>query len=118
MLEVRNEVYIEWSEEYSQWHRSVFGANPVPQIRLEIMDQLQHFVKKEDRWAIVPISVAKGLTRTPGIRLRQMAFHVPDRIVYALCAHGMKGNAGITHFLEFIPEELLKLYHEEGLQFY
>ena len=118
ILEVKNEVYIEWSEEYSQWHRSAFGANSVPQIRLEIMDQLQRFMKKKDIWAFAPISVAEGLAETSGIRLHQMTFDVPGRIVYALCARGMRESEGIAQFLKFIPEELSKLYRKEGLQFY
>ena len=118
MLRAKDEIYIKWSEEYAQWHRSVFGANPVPQIRLEIMGQLQRFVRKKDSWAIVPVSVAEGLAETPGIRLCQAAFRVPGRIVYALCARGMRGSADIAHFLEFVSEELLRLYGKKGLQFY
>lgn len=118
MLEVKNEIYIKWSEEYAQWHRSVFGANPAPQIRLEIMGQLQRFVKKKDSWAIVPVSVAEGLAETPGIRSCRMAFRAPGRIVYALCARGMRGREDIAHFLALVPEELLRLYGSKGIQFY
>lgn len=118
MLAVKDEVYIEWCAEYSQWHQAVFGADAVPRIRLEIMGQLQRFVKKKNSWAIVPASVAKGLTEAPDIRLHQMAFSVPGRTVYALCARGMGESADIAHFLEFLPEELRKLYSREGLRFY
>lgn len=105
MLSVKNEVYIAWCPEYVQWHSTVFGADDVPKIRLEIMSQLRLFTAKKDSWAIVPVSVAEGLAGDPTLRRCRMAFYVPERTVYALCAHGTRERRDIARFLLCIREE-------------
>lgn len=60
-LPVRQEVYVEWTDEFARWHQELWGVDAVPRIQLEIMSQLQMFMTKRDSWAVVPRSVADGL---------------------------------------------------------
>ena len=106
-LSVKHEVYIDWSVEYSRWHGSVFGADFIPKIRLEIMGQLQFFVEKKDCWSIVPASVANGLAANMAIRQCRMAFPVPEREVYLLCCREVKERESSRRFLECLREELI-----------
>ena len=83
MLPVRNEVYVEWSSEYALWHRDFWGSDVAPRVRLEIMGQLQMFAVKKDAWAIVPLSVAKGLGAAD-LRYLEPLFQIPNRKIYVL----------------------------------
>ena len=85
-LPIAHEVYVEWDRGFSDWHRNVWGADAVPQIRLEIMSQLQMFAAKKDNWA-VPLSVADGLCAA-GIRRLAPAVPLPEREIYALRKRG------------------------------
>lgn len=83
MLNVKNEVYVNWYTGFEDFHTSVFGKN-APQIQLDIMAQLKIFVEKPNNWAIVPISVARGLQKVSAIRTLQTDFPLPERTVYCL----------------------------------
>ena len=83
MLNVKNEVYVNWYTGFTDFHTSVFGRN-MPRIQLDIMAQLQIFIEKPNNWAIVPISVARGLQKVSAIRMLQADFPLPERTVYCL----------------------------------
>lgn len=83
MLNVKNEVYINWYTGFWDFHTSVFGKS-APQLQLNIMAQLKIFVEKPNNWAIVPISVARGLQKVSAIRTLQTDFPLPERVVYCL----------------------------------
>lgn len=82
-LPVRQEVYVEWTDEFARWHQELWGVDAVPRIQLEIMSQLQMFMTKRDSWAVVPRSVADGLCAAGGRRL-DAAFPLPERRIHAL----------------------------------
>ena len=83
ILNTKNEVYVNWYTGFEDFHTSVFGKN-APQIQLDIMAQLKIFVEKPNNWAIVPISVARGLQKVSAIRILQADFPLPERTVYCL----------------------------------
>ena len=83
MLNAKNEVYVNWYTGFGDFHTSVFGKN-APQIQLDIMAQLKIFVEKPNNWAIVPMSVARGLQKVSAIRTLQADFPLPERTVYCL----------------------------------
>ena len=45
-LPARQEVYVEWTDEFARWHQELWGVDAVPRIQLEIMSQLQMFMTK------------------------------------------------------------------------
>lgn len=83
MLNVKNEVYVDWYTGFFDFHTSVFGKD-APQIQLDIMAQLKIFVEKPNSWAFVPVSVARGLQKVAAIRTLQTDFLLPERTVYCL----------------------------------
>ena len=83
MLNVKNEVHVNWYTGFEDFHTSVFGKN-APQLQLDIMAQLKIFVEKPNNWAIVPISVARGLQKVSAIRTLKTDFPLPERTVYCL----------------------------------
>lgn len=114
MLLLSNEVYIKWSAEYAYWHRSVFGADFVPQIELELMGQIELFVSKPDKWAFVPKSVADNLCCTSDLRQSTPAFPIPARTLYMLRHRDNAETANICCFLDILREVLLER-NAEGL---
>ena len=114
MLLLSNEVYIKWSAEYAYWHRSVFGADFVPQIELELMGQIELFVSKPGKWAFVPKSVADNLCCTSDLRQSTPAFPIPARTLYMLRHRDNAETANICCFLDILREVLLER-NAEGL---
>ena len=107
MLNVKNEVYVEWDRSFDRFHASVFGDNS-PQLRLDIMSQLRIFVEKPNHWAIVPISVARGLEQIADIQQRKASFALPKRTVYCLHSSESDLEEQSIHFLKCLKETLFQ----------
>ena len=107
MLAVRNEIYVDWYRGFEEYHASVFG-NELPPICLDMMSQLEMFVKKANSWALVPTSVAQGLVQTADIRMVKTDFPLPQRTVY--CLHSAEESLDGYHrlFLQCVAEVLVQ----------
>lgn len=85
-LPPQEEVFVAWSNDYARWHQKIIGDFQ-PQICVSIMTQLRQFLEGEDRWAIVPISVARGLASECNIRQMETDVTLPRReIAYVVSA--------------------------------
>ena len=73
-LPPQEEVFVQWSQDFARWHQKILGDSQ-PLIYVSIMAQLRQFLERGDRWAIVPVSVAKGLASE--CRIRQLNVDVP-----------------------------------------
>lgn len=105
LLSVKNEVYVDWYNGFEQFHTTIFG-NDAPRIQLDMMSQLKIFVEKPDRWAFVPVSVARGLEQTGRVRRLQTDFPLPERTVYCLHSGERKPEAHSILFLKSLREIL------------
>ena len=103
-LSISDEVYIKWSADYEFWHQSVFGSHYIPQISLELMGQIELFVSKSGKWALVPRSIAAQVCRDERIRQCDPAFVVPDRSIYILRHRDNAESDVIRLFMETIAE--------------
>lgn len=103
-LSLRNEVYIEWSSRFGRWHQQTFGSNVQPQISIAIMAHLQRFMDREQCWAIVPVSVADGLSQDCSIRRLETTFSLPSRDISCLTALGRQNLSAIEAFLSCLRE--------------
>lgn len=113
MLDVKKEVYINWSDPFQLWHETSLGDPLHSQIKLEIMGQLQYFVMKGRNWAIVPASVAHGLCQNGGIKRCRMAFAVPNRIVNCFYLSDRAKDGLIDCFNGCLREVLLGMNDSE-----
>lgn len=111
-LDVKDEVYIPWSDSFEDWHGAFFGNNQDPYIKIELISQLEHFVMKKGTWAIVPSTVANGLIKSGKVVKKQTAEELPQRMVfYSYISE--KHNKELTHdFLECTKEVLIELNDE------
>lgn len=72
------EIFVQWSHDFTCWHQKVLG-NSQPLLCVSMMAQLRQFLEQENRWAIVPISVAKGLAAECDIRQLETDIPLPRR---------------------------------------
>lgn len=105
-LDVKNEIYINWSDEFSEWHDAFYGTILQPQIRLELMSQLQHFIRKKDAWAIVPTTVAEGLAKQENIAILEPDCTLPERVTYYITRK--EKNDLVEQFMELAIEVFQK----------
>ena len=104
-MPVREQVYIQWSSRYDRWHQKTFGGEQ-PQIIVSIMEQLRRFMLRPQCWAIVPVSVARGLERDCGVRRICCEDALPDREVSCIMPAEPDNSAAIEAFLGSIRHVL------------
>lgn len=115
MLSVKNEVYVDWFDEFLGWHSLTFGKNAFPKMTVNIMSQLKLFAEKKNNWAIVPVSVANGLCENGRVRICETEFDLPKRKINCLFAKGQKPSTYAYNFMECLGEEMSSL---EGIEKY
>lgn len=109
MLEAKDEVYLKWSNDYIRWHESAFGVDVKQYACIALADQFRYFAHNHNCWAIVPQSVAKGLTSFPNIRQCKLQFYVPNRILYILMKRKNTNNMVVESFLDELKKTLREL---------
>ena len=100
MLHTPKEIYIGWSLPYRAWHAAFFGDRIKPQIRLELMNQLEFFLGKSDCWSIVPYSVARTLENVKGICCSEPDFFIPPRVTNFLFRSAEADSPMAADFLD------------------
>ena len=105
-LSPAHEVYSFWSQDLQQWHKSAFGANAEPQVRLELMSQIRLFTAMPQAWAIVPQSIANALQNDPELQVCKTTFPIPDRMLYILCRRAARNTKPIVSFLDSLKTVL------------
>ncbi len=101
------EVRIEWSGEFTKWHNQVFqGIHP--KLTVSIMAHLKQFLEHKPCWAIVPISVAKGLSQDGNIKIIPTSFDLPSREVSLITASDADKNIATQYFFDCLKEIVSK----------
>ena len=108
MLDLERELYVRWCDESEQWHRDAFNGEK-PQLQLEIMSQLAFFIERGGHWAIVPASVAGGLTAAGAVKRCSANFELPRRTISCLALPEGWELPLTRQFLCCLREELLSL---------
>lgn len=115
MLDIKKEIYVEWGEEFEEWHDAFFGQNASPPLRLEIMEQLKYFTARKGHWAFVPISAAISMRRDSGIKQCAADFQVPRRTINCVTSEETENNPCVKNFISCMREALSD-FIEEGLE--
>lgn len=119
MLDLKNEIFIDWCYEFDAWHKKIFGERAMPQIKLEIMSQLEFFISKKNYWAIVPSSVAHNLKQTTDIKICHMSFEVPNRTSFCVYIQDRTKKPLINCFLNCLKEVLTDMQNNGiGIEMY
>ncbi|MCD8037398.1 MAG: LysR family transcriptional regulator [Clostridiales bacterium] len=116
-IDSKNEVYIKWHDEFGEWHDNTFGADITPLIKVELMSQLEFFIKKKNAWAIVPASTANAMEKEGLIERRNVSFEIPKRIIYCIrVSNKAKANAA-NCFMDCLKGTLEEMA-EPGIEIY
>ncbi len=101
------EVYVEWSHDFTKWHSEVIG-NTHPKLTVAIMAHLKQFIEHKECWAIVPVSVAQGLVGDGNIKIVPTSFDLPSREVSLITAADADKNIAIKYFFDCLKEIVSK----------
>lgn len=101
------EIHIEWSSNFTKWHNKVL-YNTHPKLTVSIMAHLKQFLERKPCWAIVPISVAQGLSKDGNIKIIPTSFDLPSREVSLITAVDAEKNPAIKYFFDCLKETVLK----------
>lgn len=103
-LPPQEEVFVLWSHDFLRWHQKAFG-NSQPQICVSIMAQLRQFLEREGRWAIVPISVAKGLAAECRVQQWETDLPLPRREISCVVS-AQRPVSALDAFLDCLRQVL------------
>jgi len=114
-LNVKNEVFIFWDENFADWHRRNLGNLENVRIRVELMSHLEYFLQKNNSWAIVPVSVAKGLTVSQKAVIKAVDFECPGRVAYCCAVSDNPKKKIMDKFVACLKSTIADL-NEEGIE--
>ena len=100
------ELYVEWSGDFIDWHNEVFG-NSHHKITVSIMTHIKQFLESKLCWAIVPVSVALGLEKESKIKKLEPSFELPYREVSIITLPDDK-NTAIDKFCDCLKQTVSK----------
>lgn len=112
-LKMEDEIYVQWSEEFIQWHRVHLGDLSEINLRVEMMSQLQYFLERGGKWAFVPLSVGKHLLHHERVRQCTMNFSIPNRIISCLYLESNPASRMRNQFIQCLLETMKREYGEE-----
>ncbi len=111
-LDVKDEIYIPWSDTFVEWHNSFFGNKVKPYIKIELINQLEHFIVKKGAWAIVPSTVANGLVDDGNVTKKKIMGKMPKRMVFYSYMAESKNRELTYELLSCIKETIEELKDE------
>lgn len=106
-LRCNQELYVDWSSDFSAWHNDVFGDSH-PKITVSIMTHIKQFLESKGCWAIVPVSVASGLEKDNNIKRVEADFQLPYREVSIVTLPDADKNAVIDKFCSCLKQTVSK----------
>lgn len=81
-MDCRDELYIEWSPAFVQWHTTWWDSSIPPYLWIDSVPLMRSFMKQPRFWAICPESVVADLQQTSEIEVHRLTSSPPDRITY------------------------------------
>lgn len=114
VLDVADEIRLPWNPEYDLWNNFWFRSTLQPKVFLDQMSLLEYFMRQENVWAIVPVSVAYHLKEISNIEIHYIKDAPPDRFIYYLVKESNKQET-IAKFLALLNKKLLQIKGLESL---
>ena len=84
-LDVRQEVFLPWSQDIQIWHNTCFGTSMQPYFQTDCASIVGAFLQEPGCWALCPESVAVQLEREgKPVERRRLSMQPPERVCYLL----------------------------------
>ena len=84
-LDLNNEVFLNWGQDYQQWHDLYWNSHDYPAITVNTGSLIYNYLDVPNRWAIVPMSLVSSLKKLyNNIVCYKIQNPPPPRICYQL----------------------------------
>src|SRR5690625_2947180 len=83
-LDTAKELYINWGHVFTLWHEKHFGYAGTLGVEVHTGVLLNEFLKSEEYWAIIPVSMAKQFTEGRDLHVVRFNQDKPYRISYLI----------------------------------
>ncbi|SDK60784.1 DNA-binding transcriptional regulator, LysR family [Lacicoccus qingdaonensis] len=95
-LDTTKELYINWGHVFTLWHEKHFGYGGTLGVETHTGILINEFLKSEEYWAIIPVSMAKQFTKESNLQIIRFSQDKPYRICYIIYDQNNE-NAGNIH---------------------
>ena len=103
-LDVVNEIFLDWGENYNSWHDIWFAPDDKMHYFIDTPALISRFLLRENAWAVVPMSVANQLQKESEIKISKSLEPIPYRVIY-LVEHRYP-KPGSLEILDIFKKEL------------
>lgn len=83
-LDTSNQLYYDWNPSFRAWYDRWIGERPFPTIRLDTAQLLLTFMNSAEKWAIVPLSMARRFEATGEFTISYLEDPPPERVCYQI----------------------------------
>lgn len=83
-LDATKELYINWGHMFALWHEKNFGYAGTLGVEVHTGVLINEFLKTEEYWAIIPVSMAKEFTKERNLQIIRFNKNKPIRICYLI----------------------------------
>ncbi|MBF4694441.1 LysR family transcriptional regulator [Fusibacter ferrireducens] len=78
------EIFLAWGSEFQTWHNYWFDPKSSPYNIVDTASLIYSFLVDSKRWSIVPISMARALSKANSIKIVELLQPPPDRVCYKI----------------------------------
>lgn len=104
-LDISNEIYLNWGQDYKQWHNRHWNPDEQPLMQVNTGSMLQRYLNVPGRWGIAPMSVITGaINSNPNLTFYVLKDPPSPRICYEI--KNRYAKSGHQHAIEIIEDEI------------
>lgn len=83
-LDGKNEIFVDWSPEFHNWHDFWFSSSKRPRANFNNPSLLLTLMENSNYWSVVPISMANSFKKIKNIQVLELLEPPPNRICYKI----------------------------------
>lgn len=92
-LDTSKQLYLDWNPSFQAWYDRWLGEREHPPIRLDKAQLLLTLLNTPDKWAIIPLSIARQFEETGDFTLYQLQNPPPERVCYQIQSRHPRASA-------------------------
>lgn len=93
-LDIRNEIFLPWSDDYQNWHDIWWKPDVLPRISIDNATLLMSCMNAPGLWAACPESVARFILPDNRLKILDFAVPPPSRTCYVVQSRSAQTNKG------------------------
>lgn len=92
-LDTSNQLFFEWNPSFRAWYDRWIGERENPTIRLDAASLIETFMDSPEKWAIVPMSMARRFENSGEFSIYHLESPPPERVCYQIQSRNPKASA-------------------------